>query len=74
MKRAKTQRTRQLQLQWEVDESEIWGSLEPARQRQVVEQVAQLWMQFVVSQEVGRSDGGVPASSSLPHSCQEKKT
>jgi hypothetical protein len=68
MKPAKTQGTRQLQLQWEVDESEIWRSLEPARQRQVVERVAQLWMQFVVS------DGAAPASSSSPHSCQEKTT
>ena len=73
MKRAKTQGTRQLQLQWEVDELKIWGSLEPARQRQVVEQVAQLWMQFVVSQQAGRSDGAAPARSSSPHS-QEKKT
>lgn len=74
MKPAKTQGTRQLQLQWEVDESEIWRSLEPARQRQVVEQVGQLWMQFVVSQEAGRSNGAVLASPSSPHSCQEKKT
>lgn len=74
MKRAKTQGTRQRQFQWEVDESEIWGTLEPARQQQVVEHVAQLWMQFVVSQEARHSDGVAPASSSLPHSCQEKKT
>ena len=73
MKPAKTQGSRQLQLQWEVDESEIWGSLEPARQRQVVEQMGQLWIQFVVSQEAGRFDGG-HASSSSPHSCQEKET
>jgi hypothetical protein len=72
MKPAKTQGTRQLQLPWEVDESEIWGSVEPARQRQVVEWMGQLWMQFVVSQEAGRS--AAPAGSSSPHSCQEKKT
>jgi len=74
MKPAKTQGTKQLQLQWEVDESEIWGSLEPARQRQVVEQVTQLWMQFVASQEADRSNGAAPASFSSPHSCQEKET
>jgi hypothetical protein len=67
MKSAKIQGTRQRQLQWEVDESQIWESLESARQRQVVEQLAQLWAQFVISQET-------TASSSLPHSYQEKKT
>ena len=71
MKHAKTQRKRQLQLQWEVDESQIWESLEPARQRQLVEQVARLWMQFVVFHD--RSDGAAAGSSS-PHSCQEKET
>jgi hypothetical protein len=73
MKRAKAQATTQLGLQWEVDESEIWRTLESARQRQVVEHVAQLWMQFVVFQEAGRSNEVAPASSSLPHLYQEKK-
>ena len=74
MKPSKTPGTRQLQLPWEVDESQIWSSLEPARQRQLVEQVAQLWMQFVISHEAGRAEVTAPASSSSLPSCQENKS
>lgn len=67
MKPSKIPVPRQLQLQWEVDESQIWGSLEPTRQQQLVEHLAQLWIQFVVSQQHAPS-----TAVSSTHSGQEQ--
>lgn len=43
--------TRQLHLQWEVGESQVWESFEPKRKQEIVELLAELWVLFLDSSE-----------------------
>jgi len=65
MKPSSSQRTTQRQLTLESDESQIWGTLETAQQRQLVEHLARLWSHYVTTvQEVVPSNATSFESSS----------
>ena len=64
MKLSATERTTQLRLALESDESGIWETIEAIRQRQLSEYLVRLWMQDVIARQRPMSPNAATSESS----------